>query len=162
MKAQIAEVDKEIRALDRQRAKELPKGQMTIAKRLCRLVGVGPVSATVLAEEAFHRQFANRRDIGAYAGLTPTPFQSGDGFREQGISKAGNHRLRRIMVELAWLWLGHQPESPITKWFEARVGTARGRVRRIAVVAAARRLLIALWHYVSTGRIPEGARLSPA
>lgn len=159
---QIAEVEAELAELDRRRAVRLPVGRSTIAARLRRLVGVGPVSAMVLEEEAFHRAFANRRHVAAYAGLTPTPFQSGESSREQGIAKAGNPRLRRTMVELAWLWLRHQPDSPLTKWFLARVGDARGRIRRIAVIAVARKLLIVLWRYVTTGLLPDGVRLSNA
>lgn len=159
---QIAEVEAELAELDRQRAVRLPAGATTVAARLRRLAGIGPISAIVLEEEAFNRSFANRRHVAAYAGLTPTPFQSGESSREQGIAKAGNPRLRRVLVELAWLWLRYQPDSRLTKWFQARVGDARGRVRRIAITAVARRLLIALWHYVTTGLTPDGARLSAA
>ena len=159
---QIAEVEAEMAELDRRRSVRLPVGRSTIAARLCRLTGIGPVSAMVLEEEAFHRTFANRRHVAAYAGLTPTPFQSGESHREQGIAKAGNPRLRRTMVELAWLWLRYQPDSPLSQWFQARVGDARGRVRRIAITAVARKLLVGLWRYVTTGLLPDGVRLSPA
>ena len=159
---QIAEVEAELDALDRRRSASLPKGGTTIAARLQQLVSIGTVTAVVLEEEAFHRQFANRRHVGAYSGLTPTPFQSGDSSREQGIAKAGNRRLRRSMIELAWRWVYQQPDNPLSKWFHARVGNARGRVRRVAIVAVARKLLIALWRYATTGEIPEGARLSAA
>jgi transposase len=125
-------------------------------------VGIGMPSAMVLEEEAFHRTFPNRRHVAAYAGLTPTPFQSGNSSREQGITKAGNPRLRRLMIELAWLWLRYQPDSPLTKWFQARVGDLRGRIRRSAITAVARKLLILLWRYVTTGQVPDGTRLSPA
>ena len=98
----------------------------------------------------------------AYAGLAPTPWRSGKIAREQGISKAGNPRLRHTMVELAWLWVRHQPDSALSRWFRARVGQERGRVRRVAIVALARRLLIALWRYVGHGEVPEGAVLKAA
>ena len=90
--------------------------------------------------EALFRPFANRRQVAAYAGLAPTPWQSGGMERDQGISKAGNARLRRTMIQMAWLWLRHQSRSAISRWFAARVGTMRGRVRRIAIVAVARKL----------------------
>jgi transposase len=126
---------------------------------LLRLKGLGPESAAVLGAEIFHRAFANRRGVAAYAGLAPSPFDSGGSCHEQGISKAGNPRVRRMMVELAWLWVRFQPESALSQWFTARVGTARGRIRRIAIVALARKLLVALWRYVETGLVPTGAVL---
>ena len=126
---------------------------------LLRLKGLGPESAAVLGVEIFHRAFANRRGVAAYAGLAPSPFDSGGSCHEQGISKAGNPRVRRMMVELAWLWVRFQPESALSQWFTARVGTARGRIRRIAIVALARKLLVALWRYVETGLVPTGAVL---
>jgi transposase len=113
----------------------------------------------VLCAELFYRPFANRRGVAAYAGLAPSPFASGDSCREQGIGKSGNARVRRMMVELAWLWVRLQPESALGRWFTARVGSAKGRVRRIAIVALARKLLVALWRYVETGLIPTGAVL---
>ena len=118
---------------------------------------VGPQIAAVLYHEGLCRSFANRREVAAYAGLAPTPWRSGKVAREQGISKAGNPRLRHAMVELAWPWVRHQPDSALSRWFRARVGLERGRVRRITIVALARRLLIALWRYVVHGEMPEGA-----
>jgi transposase len=129
------------------------------AKLLLRLMSIGPEFATVLWLEGLFRSFSNRRQVAAYAGLTPSPWRSGRIDREQGISKAGNPRLRSTMIELAWLWLRHQPDSALSRWFHARVQANRGRVRRIAIVALARKLLIALWRYVSQGEVPEGARL---
>jgi transposase len=126
---------------------------------LARLGGIGTELATVLVREALFRPFANRKEVAGYAGLTPSPFASGDRHREQGISKAGNPLLRKSMIELAWLWLRYQPGSALARWFAERVGTARGRVRKIAAVALARKLLVALWRYVTTGLVPEGARL---
>jgi len=107
--------------------------------------------------EGLFRHFDNRRQIAAYAGLAPTPWQSGGTDREQGITKAGNPRIRRAMIELAWLWLRHQPGSDLSRWFMARVGDGRGRIRRIAIVALARKLLVALWRYVTQGVVPQGA-----
>jgi hypothetical protein len=106
--------------------------------------------------------FANRREVAGYAGLVPTPWRSGAIAREQGISKAGSRRLRTAMIELAWLWVRHQPESVLSRWFRERVGEERGRARRIAIIALARKLLIALWRYLTHGEIPEGAILKPA
>jgi transposase len=131
------------------------------AALLARLKGIGPQIASVLWLEGFYREFRNRREVAAYAGLVPTPWRSGSIDREQGISKAGNRRLRHIMIELAWLWVRHQPESALTRWFRARVGGERGRIRRIAIVALARKLLIALWRYVTQGEVPEGAIVKP-
>ena len=129
---------------------------------LARLGGIGPELATVLVREALFRSFANRKEVAGYAGLTPSPFASGDRHREQGISKAGNPLLRKAMVELAWLWLRYQPDSALSRWFAERVGAARGRMRKITAVALARKLLVALWRYVTTGLVPEGARLKAA
>jgi transposase len=126
---------------------------------LARLRGVGPELAALLWLEALFRRFDNRRQIAAYAGLTPSPWQSGGIDREQGIAKSGNPRLRRAMIELAWFWVRHQTGSALSRWFVERVGTARGRVRRIAIVALARKLLVALWRYVTQGVVPQGAVL---
>jgi len=126
---------------------------------LARLRGGGPELAALLWLEALFRRFDNRRQIAAYAGLTPSPWQSGGIDREQGIAKSGNPRLRRAMIELAWFWVRHQPGSALSRWFVERVGTARGRVRRIAIVALARKLLVALWRYVTQGVVPQGAVL---
>lgn len=120
---------------------------------LLQLKGIGAESAAVLCAEIFHRAFTNRHDVAAYAGLVPTPFASGATSRDQGISKGGNPRVRRTMVELAWLWVRYQPESALSSWFVARVGTAKGRMRRIAIVAVACKLLVGLWRYLETGLI---------
>ena len=130
--------------------------------RLAKLGGIGTELATVLVREALYRPFANRKEVAAYAGLTPSPYASGDRHRNQGISKAGNPLLRKSMIELAWLWLRYQPGSRLARWFAERVGTIRGRIRKIAVVALARKLLVALWRYLTTGLVPEGARLKSA
>ena len=124
---------------------------------LLQLRGIGPELASLLWLEGLFRHFGNRRQVAAYAGLAPSPWQSGGTDREQGITKAGNPRVRRAMIELAWLWLRHQPDFDLSRWFVARVGDARGRIRRIAIVALARKLLVALWRYVMQGVIPQGA-----
>ena len=129
------------------------------AALLMKLKGIGPEFAAVLWFEALFRSFGNRRQIAAYARLAPVPWQSGGIDRDQGIAKAGNPRLRKTMIQVAWLWIRHQPGSAISQWFARRVGTARGRVRRIAIVAVARKLLVALWRYVTQGVVPEGAVL---
>ena len=126
---------------------------------LIRLKSVGPEIGTTLVGEVFYRHFNNRQQLGSYVGLTPSHFQSGPSSRDQGISKAGNPKARTIMIELAWLWLRHQPNSPLSMWFRERVGTGKGRIRRIAIVAVARKLLISLWRYLETGVAPTGAVL---
>jgi len=124
---------------------------------LAKLKAIGPEFATVLVGEAFHRSFDNRRQVAAYGGLDPSPFSSGGMSRDQGIAKAGNAKLRATMIELAWMWLRYQPDSALSHWFRERVGDLKGRPRRIAIVALARKLLVALWRYVETGLVPEGA-----
>jgi transposase len=125
---------------------------------LLALRGVGDNFAAVLWSEAFYRQFSNRRQIAAYAGLAATPWQSGSIRHEQGVSKAGNPRVRTTMIQLAWLWIRHQPQSALTRWFKER--SPQGRKR--AIVALARKLLVALWKYVTQGVVIEGAVMKPA
>jgi transposase len=125
---------------------------------LLALKGMGANFAAVLWSEAFYRQFANRRQVAAYAGLAATPWQSGGIRHEQGVSKAGNPRLRTTMIQLAWLWIRHQPQSALTCWFKER--SPQGRKR--AIVALARKLLVALWKYVTQGVVIEGAVMKPA
>jgi transposase len=129
------------------------------AARLTRLRGIGLTFATVLANEVFFHDFRNRREVGGYLGLAPSPWQRGGVRRDQGIAKAGNPRARRTAIELAWLWLRHQPGSALVRWFHERVGTGTGRMRRILLVAMARKLIVALWRYVTLGTVPEGALL---
>jgi transposase len=130
-------------------------------RSLLDLWGVGRNSAWLLVYELFAwRHFENGRQVGACAGLTPTPYQSGDSHREQGISKAGNRRLRRMMVELARCWLRWQPTSELSRWYQRRFGVGNGRTRKIGVVALARKLLIALWKYLEKGEVPAGARMA--
>jgi transposase len=124
---------------------------------LIKIKSIGPGISTVLVGEVFYRKFNNRQQLGSYVGLTPSPFQSGPMSRDQGISKAGNPKARTVMIELAWIWLRYQPNSPLSVWFRQRVGTAKGRIRRIAIVAVARKLLIALWRYLETGLVPTSA-----
>jgi transposase len=125
---------------------------------LLALKGLGANFAAVLWSEAFYRQFANRRQVAAYAGLAATPWQSGGIRHEQGVSKAGNPRLRTTMIQLAWLWIRHQPQSALTRWFKER--SPQGRKR--AIVALARKLLVALWKYVTQGVEIEGAVMKQA
>jgi transposase len=130
-------------------------------RSLLDLWGVALNGAWLLVYELFAwRQFNNRKQVGGCVGLTPTPYQSGDSHHEQGISKAGNRRLRRLLVELAWCWLRWQPESELSRWYFRRFGTGNGRSRKIGVVALARKLLIALWKYLEEGEVPAGARLA--
>ena len=110
----------------------------------------------------FYRRFDNRRQVGGYLGLTGTPYDSGSSRREQGIGKSGNPRARTVAVELAWLWLRHQPESALSQWFRERVGALKSGVRKTAIVALARKLMVALWRFVETGLVPSGARLRAA
>lgn len=149
--AQIEAVEQE-RDTQHQTCDEADAPAMLLA-----LKGIGPEIAEVLHAEAFYRHFGNRRQLGAYAGLAPTPWQSGKVDREQGVSKAGNPRLRRILVQLAWLWLRHQPDSALSLWFHDRVNKANGRQKKTLIVALARKLLVALWRYVAHGVVIEGA-----
>ena len=123
------------------------------------LANGGGQVATVLVGEVLYRSFNNRRQVGSYVGFAPSPFCSGAMAREQGISKAGNAKARTTMIELAWLWLRYQPDSALSVWFRQRVGAMKGRIRRITIVALARKLLVALWRYLETGVVPQGARL---
>ncbi len=129
-------------------------------KQLRKLYGVGKISSWMLVMELFRwRRFKNRQEVGAIAGLAPTPYDSGGGQREQGISKAGSWRVRKTSVELAWAWLRFQGRSKMSRWFVERFGMGGGRMRRIGIVALARRLLVALWRYLEFGVVPEGAKL---
>lgn len=132
------------------------------AAELVRFKGIGQTGAVPLCREVFYRQFDNRRELAGYFGLTPSPHNSGSMRVDQGISKAGNRRARTLAIEIAWLWVRHQPGSALTKWFLQRAGDAKGRIRRIAIVALARKLMVALWRYLTTGLIPEGAVMSAA
>lgn len=129
------------------------------AERLSRLVGIGPVTGFTLAGEVYWRDFANRRQIGGYVGLGGAEHSSGAQRRELGISKAGNRRARFVLVEVAWTWVRHQLDSAITQWFRRHAKGASPRQRRIAIVAVARKLAVALWRYLTDGVVPEGARM---
>lgn len=135
------------------------KKGVEIAGLLGSLVGIGDISSWLLAFELFYRDFDNRRQVASATGLTPTPYNSGGSGREQGISKAGNPLLRKVLIELAWSWLRFQPQSKSSRWFQERFGNGGSRSRRIGVVALARRLVVDLWRYVKFGVVPEGARL---
>jgi len=129
-------------------------------RQLVRLRGIGTNSAWLYVMEFFGwRGFRNRREVGALAGLTPTPYQSGEVSREQGIAKAGNRYIRAMAIEIAWGWLRFQPASALSRWYEERFGQGSSRLRRIGIVALARRLLVELWRYLETGVVPEGAVL---
>jgi transposase len=130
--------------------------------QLVKLKSIGAEAATVLGLEMFYRDFANRRQVAAYAGLTPSPYDSGSKNRDQGISKAGNALVRKTLVEIAWLWLRWQPDSALSHWFKQRTTHQKSRGLRINIVAMARKLLLALWRFVTTGVVPEGAVLKAA
>ena len=131
-------------------------------KLLLKLKGIGPEFAAVLWSEGLSRQFDNRRQVAAYAGLAPTPWQSGIVDHEQGVSKSGNPRLRSMLIELSWLWVRHQPQSALTIWFKERMKQNGGRFKKSTIVALARKLLIAIWKYVNAGVVIEGAVLKAA
>lgn len=157
-------VDAQIRTLEQQQRERLKATAGDAAasqiEHLMALRSVGPQSAWVLVMEFFAwRTFRNRRELAALAGLAPTPYQSGEEAREQGISKAGNRRVRRILIELVWQWLRYQPFSALSRWFETRFGRGSSRNRRVGIVALARKLLVALWRYLNDGALPEGAIL---
>lgn len=124
---------------------------------LATLKGIGPEFASVLANEGFFRHFDNRRQVAAYAGLAPSPWRSGSIDREQGVSKSGNPRLRTTMVQAAWLWLRFQPDSALSRWFQERVSLNGGRGKKVAIVALARKLLVAFWKFAMSGVVIEGA-----
>jgi len=162
LQAQYEVFASQLRELAKDYAKEFTADTPLAEKRrqLESLKGIGPKSSRALSAEMFSwRTFANTKQVGAFAGLTPTPSQSGDSETEQGISKAGNRRVRRITIELTWLWLRWQPDSALSQWFNRRFAHGSKRMRRIGIVALARKLLIALWRYTEHGVIPEGAVL---
>jgi transposase len=156
-------VREQILSLERQRRaaiQRLKDPSMDQVRHLMRLKGIGENGAWLLVMELFGwREFRNRRQVGSIAGLTPTPWASGEEDKEQGIDKAGNRRVRAMMIELAWCWLRYQPRSELARWFERRFGCGGKRARRIGIVALARRLLVALWRYLADGVVPKGAVL---
>lgn len=129
---------------------------------LATLKGIGPEFASILASEALFRHFDNRRQIAAYAGLAPSPWRSGSIDREQGVSKSGNPRLRTTMVQAAWLWLRYQPGSALSRWFQERISRNGGRSKKVAIIALARKLLVAFWKYAMSGVVIEGAVMANA
>jgi transposase len=145
----------------REQLKEVDNAKMRQVAQLLRLPGIGPVSSWSFVMEFFGwRKFRNRREVAALAGLTPTPYDSGRKLREQGISKAGNRRIRTLAIEIAWAWLRYQPRSKLSQWFSERFAGGGTRMRRIGIVALARRLLVDLWRFLEYGVIPEGALLT--
>ncbi len=159
----LALVRQQISALEaEQRRRERESDDPMIRKivQLQQLGAIGPVSAWVFIMELFGwRKFNNRRELASLVGLTPMPYNSGDSTLEQGISKAGNRRVRALLIEISWLWLRYQPDSALSQWFNRRFAAGGKRMRRIGIVALARKLLIALWRYLETGEIPAGAHL---
>jgi transposase len=156
-------VQQQIKALEAERRQMIRTSDDPSVEKvrwLMRLKGIGENSAWLFVMEFFDwREFRNRREVGALAGLTPTPYQSGDESREQGISKAGNRPIRAMAIEIAWGWLRHQPQSELSRWYQERFGHGSKRVRKIGIVALARKLLIAWWRYLELGEIPVGAQL---
>jgi transposase len=151
---------KQIKAVETERDAMLAVQQVVTpapAAMLLGLKGIGPEFAAILWSEGLFRHFDNRRQVASYAGLAPTPWQSGSVDRDQGVSKAGNPRLRTTLIQLAWLWRRHQPKSALTLWFEERVRCNGGRLKKKTIVALARKLLVALWKYVTAGVVIEGA-----
>jgi transposase len=159
--ARWAFVDRQIKDLENERARTIrtsTEEPMSKVRQLLNLRGIGANSAWLYVMEFFGwRRIKNRKQLAALAGLTPTPYDSGDSAREQGISKAGNRRLRTMAVEIAWCWLQYQPGSALSQWFQKRFGSGNSRQRRIGIVALARKLLVALWRYLGTGEAPAGA-----
>jgi transposase len=154
--AQVAEID----AVQQEAVQTA--APTSAVRQLVRLKGVATTSASVLLDEGLvWRAFRNRRQLGGLLGFAPTPFESGDTAREQGISRAGNARLQAVSIQLAWSWVRWQPQSPLTRWFHAHFAKGK-RARRIGIVAVARKLVIALWRYVTTGAVPQGAILKTA
>lgn len=162
MHAQYRLVDEQLVELAKAYAAELESASAVGAtrRRLEILKAMGPKTSRVLSAEVFAwRTFNNTKEVGGMSGLTPTPAQSGDEHREQGISKAGNRRVRWVMIEFAWLWLRWQPDSHLSRWYRQRFAPGSRRTRRIGIVALARKLLIALWRWVEFGELPAGAIL---
>lgn len=160
--ARLMLVREQLAALEQAQAAEVSAVPTPMAERrdlLQRLKALGPAFATTLVNELFYKDFRNRREVASYCGLTPSPWKSGSIDREQGISKAGNRRAREKAIELAWLWLRHQPDSALSRWFRTRAANAGKRARRIAIVALARKLIVALWRYLTTGLVPEQATI---
>jgi transposase len=159
--AQLKFLNGALEELDAERAALTADPETTMGRyvnALPTLRGIGPIGTWTLATEIFGwRQIQNGRQLGGLVGLVPAPYQSGESAHDQGISRAGNTHVRRLMVQLAWGWVRYQPDSALTQWYQGKFGRGSRRLRRIGIVALARKLLIALWHYVEHGEIPEGA-----
>jgi transposase len=159
-------VETQIREIEAQRRRWEKQAETLAARQvqqLTRLKAIGETSAWLMAQEIFSwRQICNRGEAGALVGLTPTPYVSDGSCRDQGISKAGNPHVRRVLIQISWAWLRYQPQSALSRWFQERFGHGTGRMRRVGIVALARRLFIALWRFVDFGVVPAGAGLRPA
>ncbi len=155
----LAQVQAQIVEIEHERDKAPTSCLATERKRhdLLRLKGLGPTLSSTVSREVYYRRFVNRRQVASYIGITPSAYDSGEGRRSQGISKAGNRLARVAMIEAAWLWVRHQPDSALTQWFHSRTQGQTKRIRRIMIVALARKLAIALWRYLETGLVPVGA-----
>ena len=148
--------------LERTLMHQLPESVQRCIAQLAQLKGVGWVGAMRLVLELFWRDFSNRRQVGACVGLVPQPYDSGNSHVDQGISKQGNRRVRALLIEMAWFWVRYQPGSELAQWFASRTTKGNKRGKRVAIVAVARRLAIALWRYLQAGVIPAGAQLKAA
>ncbi len=165
---QITQVEAERDTVARSGAKlsiaEVPEGSDAQAAAkiasLTRLRGIGENDATLLTHEVFYRKFSNRRELASWVGMTPTPWASGAKERDQGIGRDGPAWIRAQLIQMAWRWLRHQPDSALSEWFDQRTAGARGRIRRVMIVALARKLLVALWRFCETGLVPAGAKLA--
>jgi transposase len=161
--ARLKLVEEQLAQLEKSLPAQLPEAVGERMMQLMQLKAVGPVGAQRLLLELFWRQFNNRREVGACVGLVPQPYDSGESRVDQGISKAGNRRVRALLIEMAWLWLRWQPHSELAQWFAKRTsGTGSNkRSKRIAIVAVARRLAILLWRYLKDGVLPKGVAFKP-
>ena len=155
----LALVEQQFKELEKSMVADLPAASQVKIMALQRLKGIGEIGAVRLVLELFWRNFNNRRQVGACVGLCPQPFDSGESRSDQGISKAGNRRVRALLIEMAWFWLRYQPDSALARWFAQRTQGGGKRGRRVAIVAVARRLAIDLWRYVKDGVVPPGAAL---
>ena len=162
---QLATVERQLLEVEeekRERVAPARAGPDSAERRLVRLKGIGPNDAVLLASEVLYRDFRNRRELAAWAGLAPVPWASGGVSHGQGISKAGNTAVRKHLIQMAWRWVRWQPDSEIARWFRDYCAARDGRSRKRGIVAVARKLLIALWRYATCGLVPAGARLQPA
>jgi transposase len=158
---QVEDQIKELEGVRKSLVRDKESESMSRVRQMLKLKGIGIESSWLLEKEFFGwRKFRNGKEVGSLSGLSPTPYSSGDSNKEQGISKAGNRRVRAIIVEISWIWIRFQKESKLTKWFNERFANGGKRMRRIGIVAVARKLLIDIWRYLEHGVIPEGAVVS--